>query len=183
MTPFGGRRYLPDCDAVVVDASQVVCSHLKGHSEVWPVCARLPQLPFSPCTFDSIVVPPFTLQTIGDREANLSELFRVLRPGGHLITRWLAGVGARLSPGEEWRAVIGGLTSVYTVRDGHFEIVREGADAARERWTIRFDYESDPGSTAKSNLAAVAESTVCVVEPTRFQGLVAVTTHSTKALE
>lgn len=181
VTPFGGRRYLPDRQTVVVDASLGVCRHLKGRPNVWPICARLPQLPFPPCTFDSIVVPPFTLQTIGDRNANLRELFRVLRPGGRLITAWLAAVDSRPAREEEWRAVVGGLTSVYAVRDGFVEIAREGSDAPGERWVIRFDYESEPGSTAKSNLAAVGESTVCVVEPTRFRGLVAVTTHSTKA--
>ncbi len=96
---------VPDARWVLLDASRKMlmqaASHLGDGPRLHYILHGAQHLPFEDATFD--VVTCFeALEFMPVPEAVLSELVRVLRPGGLLVTTNRIGPIARLMPGHTW---------------------------------------------------------------------------------
>jgi ubiquinone/menaquinone biosynthesis C-methylase UbiE len=101
-----------------------------GHAE---------ELPFADASFDA-VVSAFALCTVGDPAAVLSELRRVLVPGGalllleHVHLAWEPGRAIQSAAAPAWASVAGGCRldrdTLRTAADAGFRLVRRETHVA-----------------------------------------------------
>ncbi|MGI5150456.1 class I SAM-dependent methyltransferase [Plantactinospora sp. CA-294935] len=100
-------RYGPDVDLVGLDLSPNMLAVARSRSEVLGRRVELREgeaehLPFPDASFDTVVCT-LAVCAVGDRNAALTEMRRVLRPGGRLLLldhverRWLRGRPADLA--------------------------------------------------------------------------------------
>jgi ubiquinone/menaquinone biosynthesis C-methylase UbiE len=105
--PLSVRRakLLPDARWVLLDASQGMLeqalNRLGRDDRLYFVQHTAQPLPFADEVFD-VVACLEALEFMPDPEKTLSELVRVLRPGGLLLITNRIGIGARFMPGRVW---------------------------------------------------------------------------------
>jgi demethylmenaquinone methyltransferase/2-methoxy-6-polyprenyl-1,4-benzoquinol methylase len=77
------HRYCPDCDVIATDFCAEMLAHATSRGLPKTLVADALALPFEDATFDVVSVA-FGLRNMADYPKALSEMCRVLKPGGHL---------------------------------------------------------------------------------------------------
>lgn len=109
-----------------------------GLANVVPARADAESLPFPPATFDRVVIA-FGLRNVTDKECALSEMHRVLRPGGRLLVLEFS------TPRSAWvRGTYGAFQSLWPLA-GHVVV----GDAAPYRYLVD-SIETHPNQAALS---------------------------------
>jgi ubiquinone/menaquinone biosynthesis C-methylase UbiE len=124
----------------------------RAAARVTVVDGRAEALPFADASFDS-AVSAFALCTVGDPVAALSELRRVLVPGGalelleHVHLHWEPGRALQSRAAPAWAAVAGGCRldrdTVRFAREAGFVVLQERAHVAG--WIVEASLRSPRG--------------------------------------
>lgn len=115
----GLARRLPDVHPVLVDLSPGMLARAGDLGDPRAV-ASVTALPFADGTFD-VVVSAWVIETVDDPHAAVSELLRVLRPGGRLVYSFCSRPPKRR---DRWRtgplrAIVHGAFAGHFLDDAH----------------------------------------------------------------
>ena len=113
-------------DNLIVKAVERAASAGRGDRVTFRVVEPGP-LPFADAAFDVVFSKEAILQ-VADKGALYAEIFRVMRPGGHLLVGdWLRGAGDRLTPGvNAFVEASGGTFAMATLEEIVGVIARTG---------------------------------------------------------
>jgi ubiquinone/menaquinone biosynthesis C-methylase UbiE len=138
------RWYAPGAQITALEPDDGMRARLSERAErarvpVTVAAGRAEDLPFAPASFDT-AVSAFALCTVTDPAAALSELRRVLVPGGtlllleHVHLTWEPGRAVQTAAAPAWAAVAGGCRldrdTLRTATTAGFTIVRRRSHVA-----------------------------------------------------
>jgi len=105
---------------VGIDPSVMMLYRARRRGLSCAVAGRLPHLPFSDSRFD-VVLSSFVLANIFDYRAGLSEMIRVLRPGGTLgVTVWGPDAAEQ---GRLWKAVASTFVPAQDIQEAKVRVL------------------------------------------------------------
>ena len=138
------RWYAPGAEVTALEPDEGMRARLSARAQrarvpVTVSSGRAEDIPFAAGSFDA-AVSAFALCTVSDPAAALSELRRVLAPGGtlllleHVHLAWEPGRALQTAAAPAWAAVAGGCRldrdTLGTAQDAGFTLVRQQAHVA-----------------------------------------------------
>ena len=122
--------------------------YLRAFPKVYDLCNAPEEQGVTPCSFD-VIVGLGVIHVVPDVKNVLESLYRVLVPGGYLLTVELDGSGWEHRPGSLWTdMVFGGFSEWFGYTDGrsHPSIVpEEWAHLTRSAGFVDFQYSTETG--------------------------------------
>jgi ubiquinone/menaquinone biosynthesis C-methylase UbiE len=158
------RWYTPGADVTALEPDALMLERARlratqAAARVSLVDGRAEQLPFEDASFDT-AVSVFSLCSVTDLAAALSELRRVLVPGGtlllleHVHLSWEPGRALQTAAAPAWAAVAGGCRldrdTLGSAREAGFTVLRSCAHVAG--WIVEAHLRSSNGCPRPSDL-------------------------------